>query len=101
MGKSAAVDIQVNINERVSTLELEIKESREAVEAKEALIQQYAITIEELRSEILIHERKAEEEAKNNGLFGRLQGAINDAMYKKKYEEVQKRLTLQQEEFNL
>ena len=39
MGKSAAVDIQVNINERVSTLELEIKESREAVEAKEALIQ--------------------------------------------------------------
>ena len=59
------------------------------------------ITIEELRFEILSHERKAEEEAKNNGLFGKLQGAINDAMYKKKFEDVQKRLNLQQEEFNL
>ena len=82
-------------------LEQAIKESRVSIEEKDALIQQYGIIIEELRSEILVQERKAEEEAKNNGLFGRLQGAVNDAMYKKKYEEVQKRLTLQQDEFNL
>ena len=46
------------------------------------------ITIEELRQEILVHERKAEEEAKNNSLVGRLQGAVNNAMYKKKYEDI-------------
>ena len=88
MTKSAGFDIQANINERVQVLEKANQEGREALEAKDALVQQYAITIEELRSEILTHERKAEEEAKNNGLFGKLQGAINDAMYKKKYEEV-------------
>ena len=31
---------------------------------------------------------KAEEEAKNNSLVGRLQGAVNNAMYKKKYEDI-------------
>ena len=59
------------------------------------------ITIEELRGEILIFEKKAQEEAKENGLFGKLQATINDALYKKKFEDVQKRLVLQQEEFNL
>lgn len=58
------------------------------------------ITIEELRGEILVLEKKAQEEAQNNSLFGKLQATVNDAMYKKKYEEVQKRLNLQQEEFN-
>lgn len=53
------------------------------------------ITIEELRSEILVFEKKAEEEAKSNSFLGKLQGAVNDAMYKKKYEDVSKRLTLQ------
>lgn len=69
-------------------------------ESNDTMIQELMITIEELRSEIQTFERKADEEAKNNGLFGKLQGAINDALYKKKFEDVQKRLILQQEEFN-
>ena len=47
-----------------------------------------------------MHERRIEEEAKNNSLLGKIQGAVNDAMYKKKYEEMQKKYTLQQDEFN-
>lgn len=47
-----------------------------------------------------MHERRVEEEAKNNSLLGKIQGAVNDAMYKKKYEEMQKKYTLQQDEFN-
>ena len=69
-------------------------------ESNDTMIQELMITIEELRSEILVFERKADEEAKNNGLFGKLQGAINDALYKQKFEDVQKRFILQQEEFN-
>lgn len=42
------------------------------VEAKDEIIQEHLITIEELRCEILVFERKSEEEAKNNGLFGKL-----------------------------
>ena len=48
-----------------------------------------------------MHERKAEEEARSNSLIGKMQGAVNNAMYKKKYEDVQKRWTLEKEEFNL
>ena len=48
-----------------------------------------------------MHERKAEEEAKNNSLIGRMQGAVNNALYKKKYEDIQKRWNLEKEEFNL
>ena len=48
-----------------------------------------------------MHERKAEEEAKSNSLIGKMQGAVNNALYKKKYEDVQKRWTLEKEEFNL
>lgn len=45
-------------------------------------------------------ERREDEAKEASGIAGKLQESVNQIVYKSKYEDTQKRLTLQQEEFN-
>ena len=76
------------------------REVQEAIEAKEDIIQQLKITVEELRSELEIHEKREEERKKEEGVLGKIQATVNNAIYKTKYEDTNKRLGLHQEEYN-
>ena len=63
MGKSE-INIDTSINERAGAVNEEVlKEHKLEIEAKDAQIQEYLLTIDELRSEILVFEKKTEEEA--------------------------------------
>jgi len=64
MGKSE-INIDSSINERAGAVVNEevVKEHKLEIEAKDAQIQEYLLTIDELRSEILVFEKKTEEEA--------------------------------------
>ena len=63
------------------------REVQEAIGAKEDIIQQLKITVEELRSELEIHEKREEERKKEEGVLGKIQATVNNAIYKTKYED--------------
>ena len=47
-----------------------------------------------------VHEKREEEAKKEQGILGKIQGTINSAMYKSKYEDEKMRALLTQKTFN-
>ena len=78
----------------------ETPETRLAIEGRDDIIQQLTITIEELRSELEIYDKREEKRQEEKGLVGMIQSTVTNAMYKSKYEDTNKRLGLHQEEYN-
>lgn len=54
-----------------------MREHRDEIMSRDATIEQLHITIEDLTSQVEDYDRSKEEAAKESGILGKLQGAVN------------------------
>ena len=91
----------VNTSEKTTIMKVSVNEAlnKKVIDELENRVQRLSIELEVLQDEVEVYKRKEEDEKKSQGL-GQIQATVNNALYKKKYEELVERLDLQQKEFN-